>query len=509
LISKFIIYYQIFETIKPFQNQASKCRYPCTRPTSAATMKKILLLVFTIAIIQPLSAQKIKRPDGGSMSPSAIDKIVKKLMDTADVTGVCIGIINNDKPAYVKAYGFRNKAKNQLNDTSTSFYAASLAKPLFAYIVVQLAQEGVIDLDKPLYTYLPKPLPEYSNYKELAGDDRWKLITARDCLRHTTGFPNWRSEQEKMGIYAKPGTHYGYSGEGIQLLQLVIETITKRRLEDLAREKIFIPFGMTRSSFVWQPRFEVDYANGHNIQQDTVPKDRYKEQYAAGSMETTIGDYTRFISAVMQHKRLTDKYWNQVFSPQIMINSKTQTFPFDPDTTDKYKSIRLAYGLGWGLFQTPYGRALFKEGHGIGWEHYMIAIPKQKTALIIMTNSMNGESIFTELVQKLTEVMIPYQWEDYKPYRGTAKLTAAQLHKFEGEWHNERYDATIKLVNGKLMVEAPKVSLPPTNIYPSNDHHLFLRIMEADFEFVKGSDGKFDKAIADDEGEHYELTRIK
>src|SRR5579862_3073507 len=117
-------------------------------------MKKILLLVFTIAFIQPLSAQKIKRPDGGSMPGSSIDKIVKKLMDTADVTGVCIGIINNDKPAYIKAYGFRDKPRNQLNDTSTSFYAASLAKPLFGYIVLQLAQEGVIDLDKPLYTYL-------------------------------------------------------------------------------------------------------------------------------------------------------------------------------------------------------------------------------------------------------------------------------------------------------------------------------------------------------------------
>jgi CubicO group peptidase (beta-lactamase class C family) len=114
---------------------------------------------------QPLFAQRknIKKPDGGSISTRFIDQTAKKLMDTAGVTGLCIGVINDNKPVYASAYGYKNKAKNELNDTSTSFYAASLAKPLFAYIVVQLAQEGVIDLDKPLYTYLPKPIPEYDN----------------------------------------------------------------------------------------------------------------------------------------------------------------------------------------------------------------------------------------------------------------------------------------------------------------------------------------------------------
>ncbi|MGZ3777731.1 MAG: serine hydrolase [Mucilaginibacter sp.] len=474
-------------------------------------MKKLFLLVSAIFIAQFVSAQKFKRPDGGSMTRQTIDKVIKKLMDTADVTGLCIGIINDNKPAYIQAYGYKNKTLNTLNDTATNFYGASLAKPLFGYIVMQLVQEGVIALDKPLYTYLPKPLPEYDNYKELAVNDKWKLLTARHCLSHTTGFPNWRSNDpgNKMAIYFTPGTHYAYSGEGIQLLQLVVETVTHRGLEDLAREKIFIPFGMTKSSFLWQPRFETDYAVGHGLGEDTLHKDKYTNAYAAGSMETTIADYTRFVAGVMRHKNLTDKFWNQVFSPQILINSKTQMFSLDTTAVADNSKIQLAYGLGWGLFQTPYGRAFFKEGHGIGWVHYTIAIPQQKTALIIMSNSANGESIFAELVKKLTGVTIPYEWESYHAYRGTEKLTEEQLKQFTGVFHNERYDATISLVNGKLKVEAAKVGLPPTNIYPQNDHHLFLRIMDAEFEFVKGPDGKYTKAIADDEGEHYELTRVK
>ena len=130
-----------------------------------------------------------------------------------------MGIINDDKIVYLHSYGYKNKARNELNDTSTHFYAASLAKPLFGYIVMQLVDEGKIDLDKPLYTYLPKPLPEYDNYKDLADDDRYKLITARMCLDHTTGFPNWREgnphNNNKLEIFLKnrdPGILPGQRG---------------------------------------------------------------------------------------------------------------------------------------------------------------------------------------------------------------------------------------------------------------------------------------------------------
>lgn len=476
-------------------------------------MKKLFLLLplFCMASQLLFAQQKnIKKPDGGSISTKFIDQTVKKLMDTAGVTGLCVGIINNNQPAYIKAYGYKNKVLNELNDTSTCFYAASLTKVVFAYIVVQLAQEGVIDLDKPLYTYLPKPIPEYDNYKELAGDDRWKLITARECLDHSTGFPNWRSNDQKMAIYFTPGSHYSYSGEGLMLLQMVVEEITHRKLEDMAQERVFKPFHMTRTSFIWQPRFENDYANGHGIEEDTIKKDRYKEAYGAGSMETTIGDYSRFVSALLNKKGLNEKYWNEMFSPQIAINATTQMFSLNvADTTSANKVIELSYGLGIGLFKTPYGRAFFKEGNGLGWMHYMIIVPQQKTALIMMSNSTNATGIFTELTQKLTGITIPYKWESYVPYRGTVKLTPGQLQKFAGVWEGPEYTATIKVVDGKLKVEAPKAGLPPTNFYTQNDHHLFLRIMEADFEFVKGADGKFDKAIADDEGQHYELKRIK
>jgi len=375
----------------------------------------LVFIQFTYSQVLPLSIQKA---DGNYISTTYIDSLVKKLMNTGQVTGLELAIIDHNGIVYLNSYGYKNKAKQELNDTATCFYAASLAKSLFAFMVMQLVDEGKIDLDKPLYEYLPKPISEYENYKELAGDDQWKLITARNCLDHTTGFPNWRQlnphGNNKLEIFFKPGGRFAYSGEGIYLLQMVIETITGQTLEVLAREKIFQPFGMYRTSFLWQPAFETDYAVGHDRKEDTLHKRRSGSANAAGSMETTIADYARFLLAVMQGKEISQKSWQEMFSPQIRINSKAQFPSLRTDTTNKNNNIQLSYGLGWGLFNTLYGRAFFKEGHDDGWGHYAIGIPEKQIAVLIMSNSSNGESIFTKLVEKITGVTIPWKWEGYK-----------------------------------------------------------------------------------------------
>jgi len=476
--------------------------------------KTLLLSLLSILIsIRTFSQPKqIQRPDGKTISAKAIDSVVNKLLDTAQLTGLEIGIVKLNNISYVKSYGFKNRAKKQLNDTASCFYAASLAKPLFAYIVMQLVDEGKIDLDKPLYTYLPKPLPEYDNYKDLTGDDRWKLITARDCLDHTTGFPNWREynprDNKKLEIFFAPGTKYAYSGEGIYLLQMVIETITGRNLEDLAQEKIFKPFGMVRTSYIWQPDFETDYAVGHDMNGDTIAKDKRSKPNAAGSMETTIADYTRFMAAAMQGKRLSTASYKQMFSPQISINSKREFPSLDTNTTTDNKKVNLSYGLGWGLFTCSYGQAFFKEGHGDGWVHYVIGFPGKKFALVILCNDANGESVFKELVEKITGITIPWYWEGYTPYRANVKLPELLLQQYTGEYDG-KLKAVITLVNGRLMVESPTVNLPETNLFASNDHHFFLKIMDTDIDFVKGPDGKVIKAVLDDEGQRYELIKVK
>ncbi len=135
---------------------------------------------------------------------------------------------------------------------------------------------------------------------------------------------------------------------------------------------------------------------------------------AAGSMETTVADYSRFLSAVMQGSRISQKSWNEMFTPQIRIYSAGQFPSLRNDKTGKNDKIELSYGLGWGLMKTPDGKAFFKEGHDDGWTHYAIGFPDKGTAMLIMTNSSNGEKIFTRMVEKIMGVNIPWKWEGYK-----------------------------------------------------------------------------------------------
>jgi CubicO group peptidase (beta-lactamase class C family) len=470
-------------------------------------MKKIILSSLLLIHFISHAQQQIVKANGKPLTPASIDQFIKKLMFEGEVTGLAVGIINNNRPVYVKTYGYKNKAKGQVNDTTASFYAASLAKPLFAFLVMQLVDEKKIDLDKPLYTYLPKPIPDYDIYKDLAGDERWKLITARHCLSHTTGFPNWREQNKnKLQLFFTPGERYSYSGEGLVLLQLIVETVTNQKLEQLAREKIFLPFGMKHTSFLWQPLFEKNYAVGHNNSEDTIPKTKSPRENAAGSMETTIADYTRFVAALMQGKGISAASKREMLSPQIKIHTAHQFPPLNNDTAGADKTNRLAYGLGWGLFRSPHGNAFFKEGHGDGWVHYMISFPERKNAVIIMTNSANGESIFTELVKDLTGVSIPGEWEGYSPYRKTVQLSMQEMRNIAGTYEG-KIRAIISIVDGKLKVESPTVHLPKTNIYAVDDHHFFLKIMDTEMDFVKDASGKVVKIVLNDEGERYELKK--
>jgi CubicO group peptidase (beta-lactamase class C family) len=389
-----------------------------------------LLLTFNLTFGQ---TNQIKRLDNKKVSFDEIDKIVKRLMDTAKIQGLSLSIINDKKTVFIKSYGYRNKPQNELLDTASIMYGASLSKAVFGYLVMKLVQQKILDLDKPLYKYLYKPLYEYDYFSDLKSDNRWKLFTARMCLNHTTGLPNVRwfhpitGVQDTLGvmkIYFTPGEKYAYSGEGFKLLQLVIEEITKKTIDELAIENVFKPIGMTRTGYVWHNSFGDDnIAVGHLNNGEIDRKRKRTEGVAGGSLVTTIADYSRFTEHIMQKKGLQKKWFNEMIKPQIKIHSITQFPPITFETTNENHAIHLSYGLGWGVFQcSSYGKAFFKEGNGGSWRNYNINFIDKGIAIIILINSENGETVFQELIETLIgETCIPWKWQGYVPYNQKSK----------------------------------------------------------------------------------------
>lgn len=370
-------------------------------------MRRILFI--TVALIFQITlstAQLIRRIDESHLTCDSIELKIKYLMNTANVSGVAVSVFNDNEPVFSKTFGFSDLTLRKPLEKTSVLYAASFSKTVFAYIVMQLIQEKLIDLDRPLIQYLNKPLPDYiikgwnRGYQDLKGDERYKLITARMCLTHTTGFPNWRwfESDRKLKFIYDPGQRYNYSGEGLYLLQFAIEQLTGKDFESIANERVFKPFGMISTSYVWQSRFNSDVCYGHNNAGEKYELMKWKEASDSGSLSTTLDDYTRFYKALISGNGLSQGSFDTLITTHVRIKSKAQFGSLSRIDCEDNDAIELGYGLGVGVFRTPYGRAFFKEGHDEGWGHYSVCFPDKKIAIVIMTNNDNGESIFKEIL---------------------------------------------------------------------------------------------------------------
>lgn len=377
------------------------------------------------------SEPRILRIDSSVITDTKLEQRIQQLIDTAKVTGLCISIFNNNEVVYKKAFGKANAANEVALKTNHTIYGASFSKAVFGYIVADLVQDGRIDLDRPLQEYLDFPIPQlksddkWRGFQDLKNDRRYEKITARMCLSHTTGFQNWRwiprpgesKTENKLKIHFDPGSEYSYSGEGIMLLQYVIEHITGIQLEQMARERVFEPFHMDMTSYTWQNRFEEVYCHGHTTKGSVIKKDKRNRADAAGSMETTLDDYSKFIQHILKLSSNNSEITNQMFTPNINIDSKAQFGSLAMETTSENKKIELSYGLGWGLLKSPYGFGAFKEGHGEGFQHYSILFPEKQIGVVIMSNSDNAESIFKKLLEiSIRDIYTPWKWENYVPF---------------------------------------------------------------------------------------------
>lgn len=384
----------------------------------------VLFLLFSFSSV--CSGQNIIKLNKEKISVSNLDAKIEALTKVANVTGLAVVVFNSNKVIYKKTFGYKNALTKEPIKNETNIYGASLSKAVFAVMVMSLVQKGILNLDKPLQDYLPKPIYDYKptkkwhdNYQDLKQDTLYKKITARMCLDHTTGFPNWRWNEpdQKLRVKATPGSRYSYSGEGLVYLQVVLENYLGKSLEQMMQENVFIPLKMTNSSYTWQSKFEKDYCVGHNSKGEVYEKDKDNDARAASTLETTIDDFTLFVKGVLTNQLLTAATTKEMFTQQIKLRSIKQFGPLSLKDSTANDKINLGYGLGWGLLQSPYGTGAFKEGHGDGFQHYIILFPKAETGFIIMSNSDNAESIYKELLENaIGDIYTPWLWQDYIPY---------------------------------------------------------------------------------------------
>ncbi len=453
---------------------------------------------------RPPVGRVLRTLGAGSVPVDELEDFINDTMQRAGVTGLSCAIINDSQVVYRQAFGLKDENAGSPADENTVFAGASFSKPLFGYLVMLLTEEGILDLDRPLQDYLSSALPDYPAYADLAGDDRYQQITARMALSHSIGFPNyrWLTNDGRLSFLFEPGASYNYSGEGIQLLQMVVEEITEQSLEDLAQQRVFGPLGMSRSSYVWQPAYDENYAVPHDEFGRPKRLDKRTGADAAGSMVTTAGDYAQFVTALLNAAGEREATIEEMLQSQIAISSTSMFGPGSWEDTDRDRHVSLSWGLGWGRFDCEHGRAFFHTGHDLGWQNYTVAYPDKGIGIVLLSNSDNFESVAREIVGKaIGDRYSPFDWLGYIPFDPAKSKTPppepvaievdpAILESYTGiyAWIQDDEDRLIriKLEGKQLLITAGEEWVP---LYAETETRFFVHGDDTRFLFTRDDSG--------------------
>jgi len=355
----------------------------------------------------------------GLPAPQAIDDAARRAMAQSGANGLAIAVIADGELHHVASFGRRN-ARGEPLQPHTVMYGASLTKAVFAYTVLQLVDEGRLDLDTTIDRYLAQPLPSYppdprsGPWHHLAGDERWRKLTPRILLSHRAGFANFAflEPDRRLRFHFEPGTRYAYSGEGLILLQFVLERGLGLDLGKEMQRRVFDRFGMRRTSMAWRPDFAANLADGYTRDGQPRPHDERSKVRAAGSMDTTIEDFARFAAGFMRGEGLSAKARAEMVSAQWPITTARQFPSLAPELPPARRRPDLAAGLGVVVFTGPQGPGFFKGGHDDITGNTWVCIERRRRCVVLLANDVRAESAFPGLVEfVLGETGVPWDWE--------------------------------------------------------------------------------------------------
>lgn len=346
----------------------------------------LLFLVMILTAVTSVTGQTIKSPIGKTIKVADIEAFLENKMKDTGTPGVSMAIINDGKVVYHTVKGYSRPGKNITK--KTIFEAASLSKPIFGYFVMQFVEEGLLDLDKPLYQYLP--------YKDIAHDARYKKITARFVLSHRTGFPNWRTDTpgDKLFLDFEPGSQFQYSGEGYQYLALVLQKILNTDAKGLQKrfhKKVARPLGLKVTRYIRNTKNQKNKASAFKNGKWLPVRDQGTDEFgAAYGINSEANDFSKWIIALMNNKGLSQASFKELF--------KNQTELPDDNPNKQFGITHLSLGFYKGML--PIGTVYGHGGNNDGmFTSLFFFDPKTKWATILFTNSGFGEQIGIQFFQ--------------------------------------------------------------------------------------------------------------
>jgi CubicO group peptidase (beta-lactamase class C family) len=338
-------------------------------------------------------------------------KLIPDLMRRHSVPGLSLALVREHKIAWAEAFGVRDKEANAPLTPATVFEAASLTKPAYGYAVLKLADQGKLDLQRPLVEYLGRDLNP--------AEPRFKQITAWHVLTHTSGIEPVPGENRPPQLVFSPGERCEYSPHGFDILQLAVERAAGEKITPMMERMLLKPFGMTRSAMGWSEEYAKSGARGYNDKGER--KQTFDERVwrmsaeerakslapypfesvpnAAAGLHSTPSDYARFLIEAM--RPANDGFHLSAAMVTKMLTPHVRVHGFD----------LLYWGLGFSIQRPQSGPESFWHGGDWGiFQHYAVGYRGDGSALVVMTNTKGFAAVREVAERALGREQPAFKW---------------------------------------------------------------------------------------------------
>jgi CubicO group peptidase (beta-lactamase class C family) len=383
---------------------------------------------------------------------AGLDSYIESAMKDWKIPGLAVGIVKNDSVVYLKGFGVRTLGRPEKVDPHTLFAIASDTKAFTGVLMAMLADEGKIRWDAPLTTYLPTI--------KFGDDFLTRELTVRDAMTHRSGLARadllwtagWtydRSELLRRLRFLKPSwslrTRYGYSNLMYLAAGQAAAAATGKSWDDLVRERIFLPLGMTESNTsvtllaslgnVASPHSEVD----GKIQ--IVPYTNIDAAASAGAINSNITDMTKWVrfqldSGRVNGKRLVSKRnFVETHMPQTVMRIDSTYRAFNPFT-----HVR-SYAFGWNVMDYRGREMLSHAGNLAGMNAMVGLLPEERAGVVVLTN-LDGNALRESIMYKVFDMFLG------APPRDWSRISVIEKASFDSIDAKDRREAEAKRVKG-------------------------------------------------------------
>ena len=445
-------------------------------------MKKLSLILFLFAFVLTSTAQTLSEK---------LDAYMLALSEHSNFNGTVL-VAKEGNILLEKGYGLRNAASQNKHDANSIFQIGSVTKQFTSVILLKLQHDGKLSLKDKLSKYFP----------EYAHADR---ITIENLLNHVSGIYNYTNDADFMEkrvtepltqaafwnmikdkpLDFEPGSRFNYSNSGYHILGYIIEKVTGQPYESIARMYLFHPANMTHSGYdfthLQSPLKSVGYYNLTKETQLAAPIVDSSVAFSAGAIYSTVHDLYNWNTALNSGK---------IIPLQVLETA--------------YKPYKDHYGFGFGI-DSVFSKRHISHGGGIhGFVSMLSYIPQDKVSVAIISNA----PFSLGRVEK--DVLAILYNQPYKLAEAPKeiKVDSSRLTRYVGEYElTPTFKITITLVNGSLKAQA--TGQPAFDLFAKEENVFFLKVVDAQVEFIRNEKGEVNKLILHQNGQHMAGVRVK